>query len=459
MTAYAVAKNRPRGVERRHEHHAQNHHAGPAQVEQRHRVHEHAAQRRAGHAGAHTARALVGEGLQQQVGVQHVPVEVVHGQQQVDAAAHCQHDAAAHREAHLKGVERRALAEERRAGGVTRRHVPDALLRVVGGAQDEEQHVEIPAAEDPKARLVHGEAGEKGARAVGEHGAPPRARAGVHHGVELAREVRQLAEKRRMLLAVAVAPVKVAGQVGRALRERGHHVEEVHGARRRGRVLARGVGEGRELPAQGEQLGAQRLVDAARRGVLEVVCQAAHAVVQAQARLAPAVPDRARHEQARAQHDAAGREHRRLCAKRRHEVAGAQLQEREEHGVGEVAARVELRRAHEHQRERHGQVHGHAQGDICHRHARAHERQRAHQEEPGVLRRRVVLREPRLEERGERRDREQVLVAKAKLDDPEQGDEEHDDGQRAHELGAPVARPPDDLLARHAPIVTHPSPA
>ena len=422
-------------------------------------MHEHAAQRRARHAGAHAARALVGEGLHQQVGVEHVPVEMVDGQQQVDAAAHGQHDAAAHGEAHLEGVERGPLAKERRARGVRRRHAPDALLRVVGRAQDEDEQVEVAAAEDPEPRLVHVEVGEKGARPMLQHGAAARARVGVQHGVQLARERRQLGEQRGMLSAVPAAPVKVAGQIGRALRERGHHVEQVHGARRRGRVLARGVGEGRELPAQGEQLGAQRLVDAARRGALEVVCQAAHAVVQAQARLAPAVPDRARHEQTRAQHDAAGREHRRLRAERRHEVGGPQLQEREEHGVGEVAARVELRRAHEHQRERHGQVHGHAQGDVCHRHARAHERQRAHQEESGVLRRRVVLREPRLEERGERRDHEQVLVAKAKLDDPEQGDEEHDDGQRAHELGAPVARPPDDLLARHAPIVTHPSPA
>ena len=40
--------------------------------------------------------------------------------------------------------------------------------------------------------------------------------------------------------------------------------------------------------------------------------------------------------------------------------------------------------------------------------------------------------------------------AEAELDDPEQRDEEHDDGQRAHELGAPVAQPSHDLLA-HPP--------
>ena len=202
-----------------------------------------------------------------------------------------------------------------------RGHVPDALLRVVGGAQDEKQHVEVAPAEDPEARLVRLQALEQGARAVGQDGAPGRAGIGVHDRVQLAREVRELAEKRRVVGAVTVAPVEVAGEVGRALGERGHHVEEVHGARGRRGVLARGVGKGRELAAQGEQLGAQRLVDALLRGASEVVGEAAHALVQARPGLPPAVTQRARGEKPDAQRDAAGGEDGRLRRERCHEVA------------------------------------------------------------------------------------------------------------------------------------------
>ena len=267
---------------------------------------------------------------------------MVDGQQQVDAAAHGQHDAAAHGEAHLEGVERGPLAKERRARGVRRRHAPDALLRVVGRAQDEDEQVEVAAAEDPEPRLVHVEVGEKGARPMLQHGAAARARVGVQHGVQLARERRQLGEQRGMLSAVPTAPVKVAGQIGGALRERRQHVEEVHGARRRGGVLARGVGECGELAAQGEQLDAQVLVEAALRRAGEGVGQAAHAVVKPAARLAGPVTDGPGQEQPRGQHDAAGGEHGGLRRERRHEVLGPQLQERKEHRVGEVAARVEL---------------------------------------------------------------------------------------------------------------------
>ena len=382
--------------------------------------------------------------------MQHIPVEVVYGKQQVDAAAHGQHDAAAHREAHLKGVQRGPLAKERRARGVRRGHVPDALPWVVGGAQDQQQEVEVAATEDSEARLVHAEAGEKGARPPGELGATGRVGVGVHDGVQLPRELCELGEKGGVLGAVAVVPVIVAGQVGGALGERREHVEQVHGARGRRGVLASGVGEGRRLAAEGEQLGAQRLVDAALGGVGEVAREAAHAVVQARAGLAGPVADGAGHEQACAQRDAAGGEDGRLRREAVHEVDRPQLQKRKEHGVGEVAARVELRRAHEHQRKRHRQVHGHAEREAAHGDARPCERERAHQEEAQVLRRWVVLFETSLKERGEGRDREEVLVPKAQLHDPEQHDEKHNDRQRTHELGTSLAQPPPDLLA-HPP--------
>ena len=151
--------------------------------------------------------------------------------------------------------------------------------------------------------------------------------------------------------------------------------------------------------------------------------------------------------------DAAGGEHKGLRRERVHEGLGPELEEAEEHRVGEVATWVELRRAHEDEQERHEKVHGDARHDADDGHARRNERERTHQHESGILSRRVVLSQSRLEERGIWGNREKVVGPKRKVHDPEERDEEENGGQRVDKATPPVLSP-----CAHA-LRTHPRPS
>ena len=101
-------------------------------------------------------------------------------------------------------------------------------------------------------------------------------------------------------------------------------------------------------------------------------------------------------------------------------ILGPYLQEHEEHHVGEVPARIELRGAHEHEDERHDHVHGYTEGHVEGCHARGGERDIAHGKEAEVLARGVVLAMPNVEERGVTGDRHDMRHAEEPDDYPEQ---------------------------------------